>query len=123
MTGAHQRETVGGFHLLAQQIRQFQIVEEYVEKFLLGQRELKAVLAFASLGGFRAAFAALALRPLDPVALLVFLVSRQHMVTLAMRGRGPDLRLLQPVGFHPDTILAAQIADAALAGCFADRLG
>ena len=57
MPGPHHGKTIRRLHLLAQQVRQFQIVEKNIQKLLLAQRELKRVLAFAIIGRFRAAAA------------------------------------------------------------------
>ena len=94
-----------------QQARQFQFVQEVVEKFLPRQRELERVLAAAAPGAPPAAAGAAALRLLDPVAAIERARTRQNIVVLAFTVRR-EARLLGAIDADLDLLTALKLGDA-----------
>ena len=104
-----------------QQIRQFQILEEHVQEFLLGEGEDEFVIALAV--GTSVAAAGLAGRALgDQVAGHEFLVAGRHAVTAAVIAGEAEGRLAHGLGADLDPLAAFDLGHPALLHGVAHRL-
>src|SRR6202140_5037132 len=107
------------------EVRQFEIVEEQVEKFVTAQEETESIftVAFTPVGGpFSAAFA----RTRKHVTFDVFLVSGKHHVARA--ALAAKARLIHPIKGYADLAAFQDILDIAvlrglLDGALNERLG
>jgi len=95
------------------QVRQLQVVEEEIEKFVLGQREGEIVLALAVRAALAAAAASAALGLGDLVADLVLLIARQDVVAQARVAAKPEGGLAQALRADGDLLRALRFRDLA----------
>src|SRR5207253_6789617 len=120
--GTHQSGRLEVLELDLDEVRQLQIVEEEIEKLVLGEREGEIVLALAVGTTLAAAAARAALGLRDLVADLVLLVARQHVVAHARVAPQAERRLAQALGADGDLLRALGLRDLARSQRILDRL-
>ena len=93
------------------QVRQFQIFEKKIEKFLAAQAEDEIIFTFTVRTAFLAAAACTALRFADDVADRIFAISRQYEIALAGAGAKTEIRLAQSLRPNADVFAALDIGN------------